>query len=293
MSPSTFAVDPLRTTVATVFTMMAFAANSVLCRLALGADAIDAASFTTVRLLCGAFTLLIIVSLSRGRSWRAARVSWPAAGMLFGYAITFSFAFVSLTAGTGALILFGAVQVTMILAALFEGERPGTLEWIGLLLAITGLVYLVLPGLEAPSPLGSALMAVAGISWGLYSLHGRRAIDPLAETTANFIRAVPFALAVSTVALLHLHLTLRGVLVAAISGSVTSGLGYVIWYVALRGLTATRAATVQLSVPVLAALGGVVFLSEMLTLRLISAAVLVLGGIGLAISGRARPHRAG
>lgn len=292
MRPTTAAVDPVRTTVATIFTMVAFAANSVLCRLALGETAIDAASFTTLRLVCGAFTLLLIVAFSRGRSWRAARVSWPAAGMLFGYAVAFSFAYISLTAGTGALILFGAVQVTMILAALFEGERPGVIEWLGLALAVGGLVYLVLPGLQAPPLLGSALMAVAGVSWGLYSLHGRRAIDPLAETTANFIRAVPFALVVSTVALLHLHLTLRGIVVAALSGSVASGLGYVIWYVALRGLTSTRAAIVQLSVPVLAAIGGVVFLAETLTLRLVTAAILVLGGIGLAIAGRSRPHRA-
>lgn len=292
MRPTRTAVDPLRTVVATLFTMVAFAANSVLCRLALGDASIDAASFTTVRLLCGAFTLLAIVTFSRGRSWRAARVTWGSAAMLFGYAVAFSFAYVSLTAGTGALILFGAVQVTMIVAALRNGERPRPIEWIGLILAIGGLVYLVLPGLEAPPLLGSALMVIAGVSWGLYSLHGRGAIDPLAETTGNFIRAVPFALVVSTLALIHLHVTVRGLVLAALSGSVASGLGYVIWYVALRGLTATRAAMVQLSVPVLAAIGGVLFLAESLTLRLTLASVLVLGGIGLAITGRSQSHRA-
>lgn len=292
MRPTRTAVDPLRTAVATLFTMVAFAANSVLCRFALGDSSIDAASFTSVRLICGAFTLLLIVTFSRGRSWRAARVTWGSAAMLFGYAVAFSFAYVSLTAGTGALILFGAVQVTMILAALRGGERPRAIEWLGLFLAVGGLVYLVLPGLESPPLLGSALMAIAGVSWGLYSLHGRGAIDPLAETTGNFIRAVPFALVVSTLALTHLHLTARGLVLAAVSGSVASGIGYVIWYVALRGLTATRAAMVQLSVPVLAAIGGVVFLAEALTLRLTLASVLVLGGIGLAIAGRSQSHRA-
>lgn len=286
MRPTRTAVDPMRTAIATVFTMVAFAANSVLCRLALGDGSIDAASFTTLRLVCGAFTLLIIVTFSHGRSWSAARVTWGSAAMLFAYAVAFSFAYVSLTAATGALILFGAVQVTMIFAALRNGERPGVLEWVGLVVAVAGLIYLVLPGLEAPPLLGSALMAIAGVAWGLYSLHGRGAIDPLAETTGNFIRAVPFALVISTLALTHLHITARGLVLAALSGSVASGLGYVIWYLALRGLSATRAATVQLSVPVLAAIGGVVFLAESLTLRLTLASVLVLGGIGLAIAGR-------
>jgi drug/metabolite transporter (DMT)-like permease len=206
--------------------------------------------------------------------------------MLFLYAIAFSFAYLSLNAGTGALILFGTVQVTMILAALRSGERPQPLEWLGLLFAMGGLVYLVLPGLEAPSLLGSALMTGAGIAWGLYSLRGRGTGSPLADTTGNFIRAVPLILAVRLVTLGDVHLSQPGILLAVLSGAVASGLGYVIWYAALSGLTATRAAIVQLSVPVLAAWGGVVFLAEDISLRLILAGAFILGGIALAIWGR-------
>ena len=292
MRPTPSAINPVRTAVATAFTMVAFASNSVLCRLALGPRVIDAASFTTLRLVSGALMLALIVGLSRGGRFGATRSTWASAAMLFVYAIAFAFAFLSLSAGTGALILFGCVQVTMIVAALLEGERPGVLEWLGLATAVAGLVYLVLPGLAAPSPLGSALMAIAGISWGLYSLYGRRALDPLAETAGNFLRATPLAVVASAIALPYLHLTPRGIVIACVSGAVTSALGYVIWYVALRGLTATRAATVQLSVPVLAAFGGVAFLSESLSLRLSLASILILGGIGLAIAGRARPHAA-
>jgi drug/metabolite transporter (DMT)-like permease len=206
--------------------------------------------------------------------------------MLFLYAIAFSFAYLSLSAGTGALILFGTVQVTMILVALRTGERPQPVEWLGLLLALGGLVYLVLPRLDAPSPLSSALMTLAGTAWGIYSLRGRGSRSPLAETTGNFIRAVPFILVVLIVSLNGVHLTPTGILLAMLSGAVASGVGYVIWYAALARLTATRAAIVQLSVPVLAAWGGVAFLAEEISLRLILAAVLILGGIALAIAGR-------
>jgi len=205
--------------------------------------------------------------------------------MLFIYAIAFSFAYLSLSAGTGALILFGCVQVTMILAALRSGERPQPLEWMGVFVALGGLVYLVLPGLRAPSPLGSGLMVMAGIAWGVYSLRGRGSGSPLADTAGNFIRAVPLILAVRLVILESVHLSQSGILLAVLSGAVASGVGYVIWYASLAGLTATRAAIVQLSVPVLAAWGGVAFLSEDISLRLILAGVLILGGIALAIAG--------
>jgi drug/metabolite transporter (DMT)-like permease len=258
--------------------MVAFAANSLLNRLALGSAAIDAASYTTVRLASGALMLAIIGMLSRKKGWISRRGTWLSAGFLFLYAIAFSFAYLSLSTGTGALILFGSVQLTMILAALLGGERPLVLEWTGLLLALGGLVYLVFPGLQAPSPLGSALMAAAGISWGLYSLRGRGSSDPLGDTASNFMRAVPFVILIS--------LSASGLLLASVSGAITSGLGYVIWYAALRGLTTARAATVQLSVPVLAAWSGVLFLSEEISLRLLLAGVLILGGIGLAVIGR-------
>jgi drug/metabolite transporter (DMT)-like permease len=271
---------------ATAAAMVAFAANSVLCRLALGHATIDAASFTTVRLVSGALTLLALAStLHRGREI-APRGGWPAAGALFGYAIAFSFAYLSLSAGTGALILFGAVQLTMILAALRAGERPGALQWLGFACAVVGLVYLVAPGVTAPSPLGALLMAFAGACWGVYSLLGRGSANPMLDTTANFLRAAPLAVVASAIAFAHMHVSSTGLLLATASGAVSSGLGYVIWYAALRGLTATRAAIVQLVVPLLAALGGVIFLGEEFTARLAIAGVLILGGVALAIAAR-------
>jgi drug/metabolite transporter (DMT)-like permease len=273
----------LKTAVLTVLALVAFAANSVLCRLALGRAAIDAASFSTIRLASGALTLWLIVALLKRKSAAAPGGSWISASMLFLYAVSFSFAYLSLGAGTGALILFGSVQATMIMVGLRSGERLHAAQWLGLLLAVSGLLYLVFPGLTAPSPIGSILMSVAGIAWGVYSLRGRGASDPMTATAGNFVRSVPMALAVSVMMLSKVQLFERGVLLAIISGSLTSGIGYVIWYAALRGLTATRAAMVQLSVPVLAALGGVVFLSEAISARLVIAAVVILGGVGLAV----------
>src|SRR5687767_673840 len=270
----------------TFLTMIAFASNSLLNRLALGRESIDAVSYTAIRLVSGALALWLISSLQKNSVGPKVRGSWISASMLFIYAIAFSLAYLSLTAGAGALILFGTVQVTMILAALRSGERPQLLEWLGILLALGGLVYLVMPGLEAPSLLGSALMLLAGIAWGLYSLRGRGTGSPLADTAGNFIRAVPLIIAVQLVTLNGVELSQSGILLAILSGAVASGVGYVIWYAALRGLTATRAAIVQLSVPVLAAWGGVAFLEEIISLRLIFAGAFILGGIALAITGR-------
>lgn len=277
------AAHAVRTLALTLFALIAFAANSVLTRMALGRASIDASSFATLRVVSGAATLLLVSSLNRGRGVPVFGGSWTSALMLFSYAVPFSFAYLSLSTGTGALILFGMVQVTMILAALGSGERPHAWQWVGLLLAFAGLVYLVFPGLTAPSPIGSLLMAVAGISWGLYSLWGRSATHALADTTGNFARAVPLVFGVSLAARSHVSLSGPGILLAILSGALASGLGYAVWYAALRGLTRTRAATVQLSVPVLAALGGVFFLSENVSLRLMLSAVLILGGVGLAI----------
>lgn len=284
-----------RTAVFTASALTAFAANSLLCRQALGHTTLDAASFSTIRLASGAAVLLLIARATR-RGSSGLRGTWGSAAMLFLYAVPFSFAYLSLGAGTGALILFGAVQATMLAAALMSGERPHVLEWTGLVLALGGLVYLVMPGLAAPSPVGCALMTTAGVAWGVYSLRGRGAADPLAETAGNFVRALPFAAGVSIVTASHRAWSAEGALLAVLSGAVASGLGYVAWYAALSGLTASRAASVQLTVPVIAAMGGVVFLSERISVRLIVSAILILGGVGLALvrTGRRRqpPHRA-
>ena len=277
----------MRTIPYSALALVAFAANSVLCRIALRHDTIDAATFSTIRLTAGAATLLLVsASMQRGTS--PAKSSWMSAGMLFLYAVPFSFAYTRLSTGTGALILFGCVQVTMIVAALLSGERPHPLQWFGLALALAGLIWLVLPGLEAPSFSGAALMAIAGFSWGVYSLRGRSAVNPLRQTTNNFLRTVPLVLVVSLLARSQFHVQFAGVLLAIASGALASALGYVVWYEALRGLTATRAAVVQLLVPILAALGGVIFLAETVSPRLVLSAVMVLGGIALTLVGRER-----
>jgi drug/metabolite transporter (DMT)-like permease len=276
----------LRTAALTASALVAFAANSLLGRLALGAAQIDPASYTSVRLLSGAVTLWAIVALSDRRNRTAHPRGWVSAAMLFLYAISFSFAYLSLDAGIGALFLFGAVQITMILVGISEGKHPSALEWLGLLMAFGGLIYLVSPGLSAPAPLGSLLMFIAGVAWGLYTLRGRGVGDPVVGTATNFALAVPLALLVSLVSMKGLDVTARGALLAVMSGAVASGMGYVIWYAALKGLTTTRAAVVQLSVPVLAAIGGVVFLGEAMTLRLCLASAAILGGIALAILGK-------
>jgi len=269
----------------TVLALLAFAGNSVLGRLALGEAAIDPASYTAVRLVSGALTLwLITVAIGRRGSAAGSAGSWMAGVLLFLYAISFSFAYVSLSAGTGALILFAAVQFTMIVAGLRSGERPLSIEWLGLSIAVAGLVYLVFPGIAAPSLGGSLLMAGAGIAWGAYSLLGRRVGSPIEATADNFLRTVPFVLAAALLQWPSLSVSSMGLLWAALSGTITSGLGYVIWYAALTRLTATRAAIVQLSVPVIAALGGVAFLSEKITWRLLISSVAILGGIGLSVS---------
>lgn len=277
---------PVRTMLLTGLTLVAFAANSVLTRLALAVPSMDAASFATVRLGSGAAILLALSAASGARPGPGSRAGWLSAALLFAYAVPFSFAYLTLSTGTGALILFGAVQCTMITVALRTGERPRPAEWAGLVLALGGLVALVFPGLTAPSPLGTALMATAGMAWGWYSLRGRGAAAPMADTTRNFVRAVPLALGVSVLALGQFHLTTRGLLLAVASGALASGLGYVVWYAALRGLTATRAAIVQLAVPALAALGGVVLLHEPVTLRLVGSGAVILGGVALAVLGR-------
>lgn len=269
----------------TFLAMIAFAANSLFCRMALGGGQIDAASFTAARLLSGALALLLILKL-KGERGATQRGSWKAALMLFLYAAAFSFAYLELRVGAGALVLFGSVQVTMILAGIVAGERMRIVDWAGFLIAAGGLVYLVLPGISAP-PLGaSVLMAVAGIAWGVYSLLGRTSRNATASTAENFSRAAILSIPLYFLMKNGETITGSGLLLAIISGAVTSGLGYVIWYAALRGLTATQAAVVQLSVPVLAAAGGVAFLQEAVTQRLIIAAAAILGGVAVVLARR-------
>jgi drug/metabolite transporter (DMT)-like permease len=261
--------------------MIAFAGNSLLCRLALKHTAIDAASFTTIRLLSGAVMLWLVVRMRGGA--RAGAGNWLSALALFAYAAGFSYAYLSLSAASGALLLFGAVQATMIGHGLWLGERLRWPQLVGLLLAFGGLVGLLLPGLSAPPLQGAALMLGAGVAWGIYSLRGRGAGDATRVTAGNFLRAVPIAATLSLLMLGGTTLDSAGLLYAIASGALASGLGYSIWYTALPALKATNAATVQLSVPVIAALGGVVLLGEAITLRLALASLAILGGIALVI----------
>ncbi len=268
----------------TALAMIAFAGNSLLCRLALKDARIDAATFTSIRLASGALVLWLVV-LAR-RNTDAGSGSWLSALALFAYAACFSFAYVSLSAGTGALLLFGAVQATMIGYGFWTGEKLGARQAVGFVLAIAGLVVLVLPGLAAPPLVGSGLMLVAGVAWGVYSLRGRRGGDPIRTTAQNFARAVPFVVVLSLVMVSRATFDGAGVWCAIASGALASGVGYAIWYTAVRGLRATQAATVQLSVPVIAAAGGVALLGEQLGLRLAIASVAILGGIALVILDR-------
>ena len=268
----------------TLVTMMAFATNSLLCRQALRHTAIDAASFTLIRVVSGAVVLALLIRLRRQRAGGSG--NWGSTLALLGYAAAFSFAYRSLPAGTGALLLFGAVQVTMISRGLIVGERLRPAQSAGLALALAGLVALLLPGISAPEPLGAILMISAGVAWGLYSLRGRAESDALGANAGNFLRAIPLAgLIVLAVPLIggDLSLDRLGLTYAVLSGGVASGLGYALWYAVLPALSATFASTIQLSVPVITALAGAVVLGEALTFRLAASSAAVLGGIALVI----------
>jgi drug/metabolite transporter (DMT)-like permease len=275
----------------TGLTLVAFAANSLLCRLALGGGRIDPLSFTALRLVSGALVLLAVARVvPDSDASRSTRGTWGSAFALFTYAAAFSLAYQSLSTGMGALILFGAVQVTMIAAALHAGEHLRPLQWTGSAAAAGGLVYLTLPGISAPDPAGAALMGVAGVAWGMYSIRGRGAAAPVAMTAGNFLRTVPMALIAGAAGFSSLHLERSGVLLAVVSGGVTSGLGYVLWYTVLRSLTTGQASVVQLLVPVLAAFGGVAFLAEHVSVRLVAASAVILGGTAMAVCRPAPPR---
>jgi drug/metabolite transporter (DMT)-like permease len=267
----------------TTFALCAFAANSVLNRLALGSHLIDPTSYISIRLMSGALTLWLLNSISKQTLSLPKPVSWWPAFYLFLYGITFSFAYQSLSSGMGAFILFGTVQTTMLATVFLRGERPTWAEWLGLAVALTGLVYLLFPGLSAPNPLGALLMVTAGVAWAFYTLKGRGVKDPLQTTALNFALAVPMVLVANVFSFKTSHFNSEGVLYAVISGSLSSGVGYAVWYAALKGLTNTRAALLQLCVPIVAALGGVVFLSETITSRLVLAGLLIVSGIGFAL----------
>ena len=270
-----------RTLLLTLLAMLAFAGNSLLCRAALKDTAIDATSFTTARILSGALMLALLLRL-RGASAKP-RGSWRGAAALFLYAAAFSFAYLQLDAGTGVLLLFGAVQVTLVLAGLLRGERLGGQALLGVLLAAGGLLYLLLPGASAPPLSGALLMLLSGLAWGLYTLFGRDGGDPLAASAGNFLRAAAFAALLALTFHAGLRLDGLGLLYALLSGALASGLGYALWYAALPGLTAIQGASVQLSVAVLAALAGALLLGEPLGARLPAAALAVLGGIALVL----------
>lgn len=296
--------------ICTIFALLAFAGNSVLCRMALGENTIDAASFTAIRLMSG--IVILFVFLLFGLVFKkqteasdpqilvsktsASKGSWFAASLLFIYAATFSYGYISLDTGVGALILFGAVQITMVVAGLISGNKLHYTEWLGLLIAFAGFVYLVIPSLTTPSLTGFILMTVSGIAWGLYTLIGRHSKQAINDTAYNFLRTSPFVLVLIIVIFASvsadmesssaLYLTVEGVVLAVLSGAIASGLGYAVWYIAIGGLSVTQAAVVQLFVPIVAAIGGVIFTSEVITLRLVESSALVLGGILMVILGK-------
>jgi drug/metabolite transporter (DMT)-like permease len=270
-----------RLTILTTLTMIAFAGNSLLCRMALKETAIDAAAFTSVRLLSGAIMLWLLMRWQRQAA--LAHGNWRSATALFIYAVTLSFAYRSIDTGAGALMLFGAVQATMLIAGFLAGERMTAMQRAGFVAAMVGLVILVSPGVEAPSVLDSILMLASGIAWGVYSMFGRGQPNPAAATAGNFLRAAPLAVALSLLALPWLQLDGQGVLYAVLSGALTSALGYVLWYRVLQHMRAMTASTVQLSAPVLAAIAGILLLGEAITRDLVIASVLILGGILLVL----------
>ncbi len=276
----------MKPTFYTIFALVCFALNSILCRLALKSEEIDAPAFTAIRIVSGALTLFVICSFFGKKDVPKGQGNWLSAFFLFAYAICFSFAYLNLTTATGALVLFGSVQLTMMVFALVKGERPRILEWLGLILAFGGLGYLVFPGLESPPVFSAILMISAGIAWGFYTLQGKGSTNPLADTAGNFLRAVPMTILIALPFLAQVHLSQKGILLAVLSGAIASGIGYSVWYAALKFHTAARAAVLQLSVPAIAALGGVIFLAETVSMHLLLASCLILGGIGLVIFGK-------
>jgi len=270
----------------TVIAMIAFAANSVLARLAFATAGAEPLSYTGIRLAAGAATLAVLLALRR-RNVRLGG-SWSGVAALFGYAILFSIAYILLGAGTGALILFASVQIGMLGWAVYRGGRPGLIEWLGFVVAFGGLVYLLSPGVVAPNPLGALLMLVAGLCWAAYTLIGRASTSPLDDTAGNFMRSSPLAVVMIVAGALTHGVSLAAVIYAIVSGALASGLGYAVWYTALPSLSRTRAAIVQLTVPAIAGAGGVLFIGEALSPRLVIATIAIIGGVALAVISSSR-----
>lgn len=274
----------LKIIILTVLTMVAFAANSILGRMALRTTDIDPASYVLIRLVSGAIILAVLAGLGRAKApGRLGEGNWTSALALFSYAAAFSFAYLGLDTGTGALILFTTVQGTMISWGLYQGDRPSLVEWLGLGVAFAAFVWLVSPGISRPDVTASCLMIGAGLAWGVYSIRGKSATDPLQATAGNFLRSVPIAIALLAMFFKSSSIPLQGAALAICSGAITSGLGYALWYQVLKSLTSMQGAMVQLSVPAIAAAGGIAFLGEPLTWRFIFCSTLILGGIGVAI----------
>lgn len=259
--------------------LLAFAGNSVLCRLALGEQTIDAASFTSIRLLSGAIFLLLLVYFKEKKLVSIKNGSWSSAIGLFLYAATFSFAYISLDTGTGALILFGLVQITMVIYSFLQGKKLVLVEWFGLIIAFSGLLVLLLPGASAPSLTGFSLMAISGVAWAIYTIQGRGSQTPLQDTATNFLKTLPLVILMVIVTIQHVDLSYHGVILAITSGALTSGLGYAIWYAVLKNITVMQASTSQLLVPIIASVAGVLFANEIVTSKLLIASLLILGGI--------------
>lgn len=278
-------MNSLKIIFATILSLIAFAGNSVLCRMALGDGAIDAAGFTLIRLLSGAFVLFLIVKLASqpDAEEKSLSGSWYAAFMLFIYAVTFSYAYISLNTASGALILFASVQITIVLTSIFSGRKLHFMEWADLAIAFSGFVYLMLPGATSPSLVGFVLMVVSGVAWGVYTLLGKGSASPLQDTACNFIRTIPMCVILLVVVLVQNHWTTEGVVLAVLSGGLASGLGYSIWYFALGGLNSIQAAVVQLLVPVIAALGGVFVVGETLSIQLLISTLVILCGVSLVV----------
>lgn len=282
----------VKTLILLTLALFAFAANSVLCRLALEGGWIDPVSFATVRMVSALILLIPLsytLSKAQGRTSGWKEGAWMSAGALFLYALSFSLAYLSLSSGTGALILFGAVQITMLIVGFLKGERMQPLQWLGFLLAVGGVVYLISPGLQSPPLLGALLMCASGVSWGLYSVFGKGAKgNPIFTTSGNFSRATVLSVVVLIAAVATLDITTKGLIVALICGMITSGLGYVLWYMVLPRVSTTQASVLQLLVPVIAAIGGMAFLSESITTRTVISSVTILGGVFLCIFCRRR-----
>ncbi|TGK81732.1 DMT family transporter [Leptospira noumeaensis] len=272
-------MSKLRLFFLTSFSLIAFAANSLLCRLALKGTEIDASSFTSIRLFSGAFTLWLLVCITQRQTIISG--NWKSAFALFVYAACFSFAYVGLTAATGALLLFGTVQITMIGFGIWKGERLDFTKFFGIILAFGGLVYLLLPGISSPSLFSSVFMMIAGLAWGIYSLRGGGSKNPTATTAGNFIKAVPFSIILNIFTFEKININSYGFIFAILSGALASGVGYAVWYSVLPFLKSTKASVIQLIVPVIASLGGVILIAEPLTLRIIVSSVLILFGIAL------------